>query len=166
MSQIDLAIRQLVAARDYTTELVDSIPASDWFRMPHEKVTHVAWQVGHLAIAEYALALRRIRGQRHEDERLISPAFAECFGRETSPVADPARYPSIGEIRSALAAVHRQVLIELPEMSEAELDQPLDVPHRICRTKGDALWWVSRHEMLHAGQIGLLRRLLGYPPQW
>ena len=33
-------------------------------------------------------------------------------------------------------------------------------------TKLLALLWCAHHEMLHAGQIGLLRRHLGYPPIW
>jgi uncharacterized damage-inducible protein DinB len=119
-----------------------------------------------LAIAEYNLTLRRIRGDRHEDERLIGPTFAAAFGRDSAPIADPTRYPAIEEIRSTFDAVHQQVLNELPGIPDADLDQKLDPPHRVCQTKRDALWWVSRHEMLHAGQIGLVRRLLGYPPLW
>ena len=37
---------------------------------------------------------------------------------------------------------------------------------RFTTTKLRALLWCARHEMLHAGQIGLLRRHLGYPPMW
>ncbi len=33
-------------------------------------------------------------------------------------------------------------------------------------TKLRALLWCAHHEMLHAGQMGLLRRHLGYPPMW
>ncbi len=165
-SRLELGIAQIDAAREYSVWLIDSIPAADWFRMPSEGVTHVAWQVGHLAMAQYNLGLRRIRGERHEDERLISPAFTTCFGRDSVPVVDSSRYLAVDEIRSTFDAVHRQLLIELPGISDAELEQPLDAPHRICKTKNDVLWWVSRHEMLHAGQIGLLRRLLGYPPLW
>lgn len=165
-TRLEFALAEIVAARQYATELIDSIPPSDWFRMPEPAVTHVAWQVGHLAMAQYSLLLRRLRGERHEDERLIPPAFSTCFGRDSSPVADPDRYPSPEEIRRTFDAVHRQVLIELPGMPDADLDQPLELPHRICRSKGDLLTWTARHEMLHAGQLGLLRRLFGYPPVW
>jgi hypothetical protein len=39
-------------------------------------------------------------------------------------------------------------------------------PHPFAKTKLLALLWCANHEMLHAGQIGLLRRLLGCPPMW
>lgn len=165
-SSLQLAIEQLVAARQYTLWLLDSIPQQDWGRMPPGASTHVAWQVGHLAMAEYALCLRRLRGQRHEDDQLIGPDILAAFGRDSAPNPDPAAYPSPEAIRSALDAVHREVLIELPGFPPDELDAPLDPPHRIAQTKLEAVWWCSRHEMLHAGQIGLLRRLLGYPPLW
>lgn len=164
MSRLELAVAQIVAARDYTAWLLDSIPPDNWFRAPSEALTHVAWQVGHLAMSEFRLGLSRIRGDRHEDDRLMSPAFLASFGRESVPNLDPATYPSVEEIRATFDRVHRQLLIELMDIPDAELDEPLIQPHRICRTKIDSLWWCSRHEMLHAGQIGLLRRLAGHPP--
>ena len=55
---------------------------------------------------------------------------------------------------------------ELPDLDETELDQPVPHPHPFAKTKLLALLWCAHHEMLHAGQIGLLRRHLGYPPMW
>lgn len=166
MSRIETAISQLVAAREYTVWLLDSIPTSDWFRAPDEGVTHVAWQVGHLAMAEYSLTLRRIRGERHEDDRLIGPQILAAFGRDSVPSLNPADYPTIEQIRAAFDGVHQQALLELPNLADADLDTPLAQPHRICKSRLDAVWWCVRHEMLHAGQIGLIRRLCGYPPLW
>jgi uncharacterized damage-inducible protein DinB len=62
--------------------------------------------------------------------------------------------------------VHRQVLRELPGLPEADLDSPPFRPHPLARTKRECLFWCAQHEMVHAGQIGLLRRLLGHPPLW
>ena len=39
-------------------------------------------------------------------------------------------------------------------------------PHSLFETKMGALYWSARHEMLHAGQIGLLKRLVGIPAAW
>jgi uncharacterized damage-inducible protein DinB len=46
------------------------------------------------------------------------------------------------------------------------LDEPVLTPHSLVKTKFEALLWCAQHEGVHAGQIGLLRRLLGYPPVW
>jgi uncharacterized damage-inducible protein DinB len=58
------------------------------------------------------------------------------------------------------------VFRDLRDFPEVELDTPLVEPHRLARTKFESLVWCAHHEMLHAGQIGLLRRLLGVPPMW
>jgi hypothetical protein len=62
MSRLQLAIEQIAFARNYTIRLLDQTEAADWFRQPPGGITHIAWQVGHLAIAQYRLALERIRG--------------------------------------------------------------------------------------------------------
>jgi hypothetical protein len=165
MSRLQLAIDQIVFARKYTIELLDQTNTEDWFRQPPGGVSHIAWQVGHIALAEYRLALWRIRGTQPQDDALISQEFMRLFGPEP-PCADPSKYPDQAEIRSAIDRVHEQVLRELPGLGEAELDQPVPHPHPYAKTKLLALLWCAHHEMLHAGQIGLLRRHLGYPPIW
>jgi uncharacterized damage-inducible protein DinB len=134
--------------------------------MPAEGVTHVAWQVGHLAFAQYRLVLERVRGARPEDAELIAPDFLALFGRESVPESDARKYPAAAEIRGVFDRVHERVMRDLADLPEAELDRPLLTPHRLAKTKREVLFWCNQHEMLHAGQIGLLRRLLGYRPLW
>jgi DinB superfamily len=164
VSQLDLAIEQIVFARNYTTGLLDETPEADWFRQPAAGISHVAWQVGHLAFAEYRLTLWRIRGTHPEDANLISLQHAQLFGLDSAPAADPSKYPSQAEIRSVFDRVHERVIRELRGLDENDLNQPVMHPHPFAKTKLQALLWCSHHEMLHAGQIGLLRRQLGYPP--
>jgi hypothetical protein len=166
MSTLRTALDQIVFARGYTLRLLEGFNPAEWFRMPAEGVTHVAWQVGHLAMAEYLLALDRIRGVRPGDDDLISPEFLRMFRRESRPDPDPSRHPSPEEMRAVLDRVHEQVLREVPQLPEAEWAAPPLKPHSLAVTKLEVLFWCGHHEMLHAGQIGLLRRLLGYAPQW
>ncbi len=166
MSRLALAVDQICFARNYTLERLANVKEEDWFRQPTDGVTHIAWQVGHLAMAEYRLTLERIRGKRPEDAHLVADAFLLLFGRGSTPDADPRIYPSSREIRAVFDRVHQRVLEELKSLPETELDQPLLSPHRLAKTKLASLLWCSQHEMLHAGQIGLLRRLLGYDPTW
>ncbi len=166
MTRLQLAIEQIVFARNYTIGLLDQTPATEWFRQPPGSVSHVAWQVGHLAFSEYRLALWRIRGPQPQDDGLFSREFVRLCGPNSVPDADPAKYLAPAQIRAVLDRVHEQVLRELSGLGDAELDQPVPHPHRFAKTKLLALLWCAHHEMLHAGQIGLLRRELGYPPIW
>jgi uncharacterized damage-inducible protein DinB len=166
MDFLPLALEQIAFARRYTAGLLEGLDPADWFRMPQEGVTHIAWQVGHLAFAQYRLALERIRGERPGDAALIPSAFFTLFGRDSVPDPDPAKYPDSAEIRRVFDRVHEQVLHDLQDHPEADLASPALKPHKLARTKRDVLLWCSQHEMLHAGQIGLLRRLLGHRPLW
>jgi hypothetical protein len=166
MSRLQTALDLIVFARRYTIGLLDSLPESEWFRMPAEGVTHVAWQVGHLAMAEYRLAFELLRGRRPDDNDLISDDFLRLFSRNSVPDADPAKYPTPAAIRAVFDRVHERLLTDVPRYSEAELSAPPTRTHRLAKTKLESLFWCSSHEMLHAGQIGLLRRLFGHSPQW
>jgi uncharacterized damage-inducible protein DinB len=166
MSRVKLATEQINAAREYTIRLLDATPQAEWFRQPAGGVTHVAWQVGHLAMAQYRLALLRTRGERPDDAKLISKEFQKPFAGQSVPDPDPSKYPDAAEIRAVFDRVHQQVLRELPTLEEASLDKPLSMAHPIAKTPWWSLIWCAHHEAVHAGQIGLLRRLLGHPPLW
>jgi uncharacterized damage-inducible protein DinB len=166
MTRLDIALDLIRQTREYTHRMLETISPSDWFWQPKEGVTHVAWQVGHLAIAQYFLCLVRVRGQRPEDEQLIAQSFSKLFERQSAPNADAAKYPAPAVIREVFDRVHQQVLDELPALTDSDLDEPTLRPHPLFNTKLGALLWCPRHEMSHVGQIGLLRRLMGQAPMW
>ena len=166
MSQLQTAITQIQFARAYTLRLIDGLAVDDWYRMPTLGISHIAWQVGHLGMAEYRLAVDRIRGERPADGALISAQFLQQFGKGSIPSADRTNYPSPAEILATCDRVHRLALIELVDLPEEEWCAPPLKPHPLFQTKIDSLFWCAHHEMLHAGQIGLLRRELGHTPKW
>ena len=166
MNRLQFAVEQIVFARNYTDWLLEGTPAADWFRQPAGGVSLIGWQVGHIAFAEYRLTLFRIRGPKPEDAALVSEEFLRQFGANSVPVAEPAKYPPPTEIRKVLDRVHEQSLRELAGLDDAELDQQLSYPHPYAKTKLSSLLWCGHHEMVHAGQIGLLRRQLGHTPLW
>ena len=165
MSKASFGLERINWSRGYTLELLKDVKDSDWFSMPGG-VTHLAWQVGHLTIAQYRLALERIRGRVPGDAEVITEEFVEQFARGSTPEADPGKYPTPAELRRVMDRVHELVQREVPKFSDAELEQPLLSPHRLAQTKYEALLWCGYHESLHAGQIGLIKRLLGQPAKW
>ncbi|MFI4874532.1 MAG: DinB family protein [Blastopirellula sp. JB062] len=166
MNSLEVALHQIRSVRRYSLDLIESIDHADWYKMPEEGVSHVAWQVGHLAMAQYRLALERMRGSREADEAVISSEFLRVFGKTSTPVPQPEVYPSPDEILSVFNRVHQQVIEELPQFPLSQLTDPPEKPHSLYVTKLDSLLWCGQHEMLHAGQIGLLRRLLGASYRW
>ena len=163
--RLQQALDQIRSARAYTLEMLADLQPQDWFAMPGG-VTHIAWQVGHLAMAQYRLGLDRIRGEHPADGKLISLAMLTIFGRDSTPYADSRKYPPLDEIRAAFHRTHEAVLVEGARMVDADLDLPPHKPHRLFHTRLGSLLWCSRHEMVHAGQIALLRRMIGRKPLW
>lgn len=169
MTRLEQALVQLQLARTYSLDLLKDIPEKDWFWMPSPGVTHVAWQAGHLATAQYHLALARIRGNRPEDRDLFPlDNFVELFGRSSQPMEDTGQYPRPAVLLATLEKISAQAAKELPTLTDGKLDEPTNLakPHRIVTTKLSSLLWCAHHEFTHAGQIGLLRRLLGATPRW
>lgn len=164
ISRLEIAQKHIESARRYTLTLLDGLEEPDWFWQPAEGVTHIAWQVAHLAIAQYGLALFRQRGRQPVDTELMSGTFRKQFGKGSQPDPNSANNPPIQEIRQTFDRVFEQSLKELSTFSESQLDDPVDPPHAAFETKFGALLFAADHEMLHAGQIGLLRRLMGKEP--
>jgi DinB superfamily len=167
MNRISLLFDALVFARGYTVSLLDTIPVADWFAMPAGCPTHVAWQIGHLAMAEARLVVERIGGRRVVEEGVLPAEYLRLFGRESVPDPNPANQPSPAELRATFDRVHEVTLQTLRDTVDVDLETVvIGSPHRFCRTKLDFARWVGAHEMMHAGQIGLLRRMLGQKPAW
>lgn len=161
-SPLELAIRQIAFARSYTLSLLEDIDDSLWFTMPEGTSTHVGWQVAHLAMAQYGLCLFRQRGRAEVDRDLLPRGFVQKYGRGSTPVPEGNLNPA--QIRETLKRVDQQAAREMVEFSEAGLNEPIDMPYAVYPTKLGALIFCSHHEMLHAGQIGFMRRLLGKNP--
>jgi hypothetical protein len=115
-------------------------------------------------MAEYGLTMLRLRGKEPEDQKFIDNDFLRRFGKGTEPSPNPGDYPSAAEILAVYHGVHVEALRELALYQDANLEVKLPEPHAVFDTKMGSVYFCSAHEMLHAGQIGLLRRLLGKRP--
>jgi uncharacterized damage-inducible protein DinB len=164
ISRLELALDRIRGARTFTESFLRDLTAAEWYWTPAELTTHVAWQVGHLAVAQYNLCLRRIRGRTAADQALIPDPFIDAFKLGSKPAAEPAQGPPLDEIKRVFDAVHEQTLKELSGQKDSDLEVPVEQPHPVFRTKLGAIEWCPLHELVHAGQIALLRRLMGKPP--
>ncbi len=161
---LDVAVANLQFARQYTCGLLEDVRDADWFQMPSPATTHLAWQMGHLAMAEYALTMVRLRGKEPEDAQLLDKRFFRAFQKGTVPSANASDYPPIEQIRQTFDQVHQRAISELAAYQDSDLQDSLPAPYALFPNKLGSVFFCGDHEMLHAGQIGLLRRLLGKPP--
>ena len=162
--RLQIAKNNLASAREYTMTLLDGLEEDQWFWTPEPSVSHIAWQVGHLAMAQYGLTLFRQRGRTDIDGSLIPNRFRKKVMKGTTPESSPEMYLPPAEILEVLDGVNRQMLIEIDHFDGPGLDESIDLPYSGFPTRYGSLLFAANHEMLHAGQIGFLRRLMGLQP--
>lgn len=163
LSEVAIVAKHLAFARKYTLSLLEDLDEDDWFRQP-EGVTHIAWQVGHIAVSQYGLALFRQRGRAEVDLELMPSSFRKKFSRGTTPDPNPDKNPAPSEIRQTLDRVYEQVQQEIQDFAIDNLNQAVDAPYAVFSTNFGALLFAVDHELIHAGQIGLIRRFIGKSP--
>ncbi|MEM9412165.1 MAG: DinB family protein [Planctomycetota bacterium] len=162
--RLQIAKSQIRSAREYLLSNLDGLSEDDWFWMPESSFSHIAWQVGHLCMAQYGLTLFRQRGRAEIDTSLMSGKFRKKFMKGTTPSNDRENHPQRNEILDVLHRVNEQMLLEIDSFDGDVLDEPMEMPFAGFPTKYGSLLFAAHHEMLHAGQIGAIRRLMGKPP--
>lgn len=148
-------------SREWTLKLIADVSGDDWTFQPQAGMQHILWICGHLACAEALLVLVRVGGGDNPD-----PGFAVHF-----PVGGPVKsaseydFPTSAAVMERMAATHEIVLDAIRGMSEQQLDEPCygknGKLHPHYTTKRGAIDHCVRHEGFHAGQIAILRRLMG-----
>ena len=162
--RLELVFRRIMFVRRYTLLSLEGLNDEDWFWTPDTYTTHIAWQVGHIAISHYGLTLFRQRGRDLEvDSELMSGRFRKMFMKGTTPKPHSDEHPDPREIMEVLDRVLARTMVELPSF-EGHLDEPVEAPQAAFATKFGSLLFAPDHEMLHAGQIGMLRRMMGKEP--
>lgn len=162
------ALAQIQWMRNYTLELIESVPQDLWYVMPSGCATHIAWQVGHLAVAQYGLMLFRQRGRIESDIELMPGWLRKNFGRGSSPAAPSddshSKNPSPASLLERLHAIHVEACQTVATLTPQTLLQASDMPYVAYANNLGALLFCPLHESIHAGQIGVLRRLHGLAP--
>lgn len=170
------ALGQIDWARRYTLELLAATPRELWFERPvisdsqtgqsiGPLPTHIAWQVGHLAVSQYGLLMFRIHGRRDEDLDLIPSRFRKAYARGSDPTVVASGQCSADELFERLETVHRRAIGGLTQAFDTNLLlDPVDMPYAVYPIKLGAILFCPLHEQIHSGQIGLIRRTLGLAP--
>lgn len=160
----DQVITQVRWIRQYSLQLIDSVPQELWYQKLEGLATNIAWQVGHLAVSQYGLMLFRQRGRSPGDLEIMPGWLRKQFGRGSTPMDFSEKAPSPSELLDRLKAIHEQSLSEVEQLPAETLAEPTEMPFTAYPIKLGALLFCPLHESIHAGQIGVLRRALGLEP--
>lgn len=155
-SALETGLATLGLSRRLLMPLLNGVPEAMWFHVPVASGNHAAWIAGHIAWEDdcWLTSLVPDRGS------LMPPAWHERFGQGSRPTTNPADYPAIADIRTALTA-RREELIALFTASVDRLFDPLASEHHgFARTLAALMPALACHETLHAGQLTVVRKSL------
>lgn len=152
------------------TTLLSSHQVLNWFLAdlsdadllvrPVPGANHIAWQLGHLILAE------RKNGQYLPQVAFpeLPAGFEQQHSRDTVAVEPPVGFLGKAEYVALLDGVRQATLAALDLATDADLDRPVEGPMAaFAPTVGAMALLVASHSMMHAGQFSAVRRKLGKP---
>ncbi len=144
-------LKMFVADLDDADLLVRPVPGAN----------HIAWQLGHLILAEGVL----VREELPEVQYPAPPAgFAERHAPGTGGNEEKTGWPTKAEYLQLLDKARATTIAAVGKLSDADLDRPTKGRMAaFAPTLGNLLLLVSNHTLMHAGQFSVTRRKLGKP---
>ena len=153
-------MRASIGRKMITDMVLGDLSDTDLLVRPVPGANHVAWQLGHIIVS------LNYFGETIKPGSMPGfPAqFAEQHAKETAGSDKPADFLSKQEYVRLLDG-QRQAFVDLlatvpvSRLEEASPQQMLGYAPRIS----DLVTLVAEHEMMHSGQISVVRRKLGKP---
>jgi hypothetical protein len=156
----DVLTRLLHTSRFITERYLSDLSDEDLLAPPVPGSQPAAWQLGHLLCSECdTLSALGVTGL---------PALPEGF-RDRHSKQGAARPGSEGFLPKAgylelMRSVRALSIAAVGTLSEQQLDAPgPEAMRAYAPTVGDALLMIGSHEVMHSGQLAVLRRKLGKP---
>lgn len=162
MTMPEFLARQLNDTREWTLKLLADIAGDDWGFQPGAGLAHPLWICGHVASSQSLLVIERCLGK----PPIVPAEFSRNF-----PIGGPVKglkehgYPPADIVLQMMKDTHARTCEAIRSMSDSQLAEPAfganGSIHPHYKDKAGAIAHCARHEAFHAGQLALIRRLLG-----
>ena len=118
------------------------------------------WVLGHV-VATRSGILAALGG-----EPVWSVAEGAPYDQHATPFTDPSQARPLAQIWRDFDRTQARLLEVVGRLTQADLAEhlPPDTPEVPAKTRGEMLAVLGFHDAYHAGQTGMIRRLLGRPP--
>ena len=148
-------IAYIFAANDgLIRQTLSDLPADALWKQPGGQGNSIMWIVGH--ITQTRAGMLSLLGER------ASTGWGELF-RRGAQRQDPSAYPDPQAIKAAGVELSKQLHAKLAAITEPELAAPVTtVKLPNVNTVVDALAFFAFHEAYHVGQLGYVKKALGY----
>ncbi len=161
MTTGELLADQIEKTREWTLKLIADLEGDDWLHQPQPGFQHALWLCGHLACAQELLLF-----QRCLNRPMLDPGFLAHFSIG-GPIKSAGEYdwPAPSVVLQKMEEMQHVTLETVAGLDDSLLAEPASgkdgAKHPHYDTKLGAVSHVVRHEAFHAGQLAVLRGLLG-----
>lgn len=135
--------------------LIDDITEDESLVCGRDDLLHIRWQTGHLVYHAW-LILRSLGGVGE-----ISDSWVALFRRGCDPAEEDTAYPSMAELKQKFGELRQDTMTRLDELTDNDLDRALDAKPVFDTGAMNTVLFLCGHEFYHAGQIAVMRRILG-----
>jgi uncharacterized damage-inducible protein DinB len=155
---MDSAIESVLQGMDLNSQLyrgaLEGLSREELSRRCGPESSPVIWIAGHLVSGRYGMAgLAGIK--------VVGP-WQDLFKRY-SRIVEPVAYPEVDEIERAWTEISSRLIGRLGQLTDVELDSPSPRKFPVAdNTVRAGLAFLLWHESYHIGQMGFLRKWLGY----
>ncbi|MBI3866747.1 MAG: DinB family protein [Planctomycetia bacterium] len=143
--------------QSYLGDLTDA----DLLVRPVPGANHIAWQLGHLLVAEHGMVDAAVPGTMPP----LPVGFAEKYSNDASKLDSASAFHPKSVYMSVYEQMRAGMLKALDKITDADLDKPAPEKFRsFLGTLGDLFSMQGSHWIMHAGQWAVIRRKLGKKP--
>lgn len=158
---LSVGLAALEFSRQTLLKMLEGFPAEKACHQPFAGANHMLWNLGHLAWVD-DLFLTSLAGQTSA----LSPGFVEKFAWKTAPTSNPADYPDLDTVRRHLDERRSALIKWFTTLTPALLAAPTPSNFQdLGKTLAELPGSIACHECMHVGQITVVRKSLGLPPQ-
>jgi uncharacterized damage-inducible protein DinB len=135
--------------------LLDDITEDESMVCGKDNISHIRWQTGHMVYSA-ALTLKMLH-----DTADIPELWHTLFGRGSTISDNADEYPSLKELRDKLYDLYDQMEKRLDTITDEDFDKQAIIAPGFEPTSCNGTLFFCTHEFYHAGQIAIIRKVLG-----
>jgi hypothetical protein len=159
MNACKLAEIPLVLTKNVLNGMLGDLSDADLLVRPADGANHIAWQIGHLILAEQRMG-SRLPGAKYPE---LPAGFAEKHDRQPTAQNATSGFGTKAQYLELFNKTREATLAALAKLSDADLDQPVSTPVPGITNLGGVVMFFVLHSLTHGGQFSVVRRKLGKP---
>jgi hypothetical protein len=161
MTAKDAIKRALISTQGLLAWYVSDLSDADLLLRPVPSANHIAWQLGHLILAEQSLCRDYLPQAKYPE---LPIGFSGQHGKDTAAMEPPKGFLTKSEYLELFNGSREATVAGLDALADEDLDKPTSGRMaQFAPTVAALLLLQANHTTMHSGQFSVVRRMLGKP---